>query len=96
MVVPLVNLSGPEMFFADPWMQYKAEKLIYSLQLDLVAIYHSHPAGTATLSQFDLMFARPDITQVVVATDGLARSGEVMRAYRCDGSVVEVPVLVTA
>jgi proteasome lid subunit RPN8/RPN11 len=63
--------------------------------LEVVAIYHSHPGGTATLSPLDRFFARPDVTHIVVAVNSLDADAEILRAYRCEEEkVMEVPILI--
>jgi proteasome lid subunit RPN8/RPN11 len=61
--------------------------------LAIIAIYHSHPGGTATLSNLDRLFARPGVTQLIIALDEAVQT-ETLRAYRCGESVIEVPVIV--
>ncbi len=81
--IPLSNRAGEKAFLADPFDQFKAERRLTQLGLQLVAIYHSHPGGGAQLSPLDLMFARKRAClQIVIALDREDVPGEEMRAYR--------------
>jgi proteasome lid subunit RPN8/RPN11 len=67
LALPLVNLAGRGAFLADPYSQYLAEKRISSEKLRLLAIYHSHPRGSARLSAADRAFARlRDVVNIVI------------------------------
>lgn len=58
----------------------------------LGAIFHSHPRTAATPSQTDLRYAYyPDAFMIIIS---LASDPPDVRAFRVDGSVREVPVVV--
>ena len=69
--LPLRNVA-PEArgYRADPWSQFLAERQMGEEGLAAVAVYHSHPDGTPTLSPTDRRHAPPGQPQVVVATAG--------------------------
>jgi proteasome lid subunit RPN8/RPN11 len=68
LALPLVNIAGPGAFLADPYSQYLAERRISAEKLGLLAIYHSHPGGSAHLSAADCKFASlRDIISIVIA-----------------------------
>jgi len=83
-VAPLANLALRGSFIADPRAQFEAERAFARDGLVPLAVYHSHPGGTATLSPSDRALARPKLVQLVVA---VGRDGRVdMRAYRVAGT----------
>ena len=96
LALPLANLAGPRAFLADPYTQYLAEKRIAAEGLSLVAIYHSHPGGGASLSPSDHAFAKlRDTTQIVIA---LAHDNcpQDIRAYRvCGDTMIPVTLQIT-
>lgn len=58
----------------------------------LGAIYHSHPHSPATPSRTDLEYAYyPDAVMVIIS---LSSDSPVTRAFRLDGAVREIPVVV--
>jgi [CysO sulfur-carrier protein]-S-L-cysteine hydrolase len=54
LVIPLPNIAGRGAFFAEPYAQFKALKLLRAEGLQLLAIYHSHPGGGVQPSASDL------------------------------------------
>lgn len=94
--LPLPNRLGQQAFWADPFAQFKAERQLAALGLQLVAVYHSHPGGGAQLSPLDLLFARKRAClQLVIALARPHLPGEEVRAYRvADNRVVAVEVRV--
>jgi len=54
---PLSNIARLGSFLADPYEQFLAERAIRDTGLQLLAIFHSHPWGGATLSAEDTRFA---------------------------------------
>lgn len=58
-IVSLPNVSSnPATFIADPYAQFVAEQHFKDEGLRILGIYHSHPEGTAQLSEIDLHFAQ--------------------------------------
>jgi proteasome lid subunit RPN8/RPN11 len=59
LVLPLPNIAeGDHAFLADPLAQFSALRRIRAAQLELLAIYHSHPGGDTNPSVQDLKYAR--------------------------------------
>src|SRR2546421_11427722 len=59
LVVPLPNIApGEREFIADPFAQFCALRRLQSEDLQLLAIYHSHPDGGGDPSEDDLGYAR--------------------------------------
>lgn len=95
--LPLANCAGRHAFLADPWAQFKAERLLASRGYQLVAVYHSHPGGGVQLSPIDLAFAtkRACLQVVIALAPGLP--GEDIRVYRLmAGTAVEVELDIEA
>ncbi len=90
----LVNLGGARHFLVDPRSQYEAERRLSGAGLSVVALYHSHPGGGATLSELDVAFAsRLPMLQVVIALARPHLPGCEVRAFRvCGGAVGEVEI----
>jgi len=105
-VVPMVNSDrSPTTFRADPLELLAAFEELDRAGLELVGIYHSHPATPARMSPTDLRYAPgyPDVAHVIVSLAGDegapaagASSAPVeVRAFRLvDGHVVAEEVLV--
>ena len=95
-VVPLDNIAaGDRAFLADPFSQYDALRRLREDQLELLAIYHSHPDGGVDPSADDLAYARRwRCAHVVIAIGAGRASTPRVRAFRCaeHGSVVDVEV----
>ena len=83
-------------FLADPYEQFVAERSIAARGLKLIAIYHSHPDGGASLSAEDLAFSRErPCLQVVVAVSMAEPKDISLRAFRVDDAgVKEEPISV--
>jgi len=63
--------QSPVRFVMDPQEQLKAFDWIESNELDLLGIFHSHPAGPETVSPTDIAEAAYDVVHVVCSqTDG--------------------------
>lgn len=88
--VPLTNaFDGTSTFLVDPHTQFLAERRIATLGEEIVAIYHSHPAGDATFSDLDLHFALAwSCAHIVIGMQPTLEA----RAYmvKPDAKVVEV------
>jgi [CysO sulfur-carrier protein]-S-L-cysteine hydrolase len=95
-VMPLDNIAaGDRAFLADPFSQYDALRRLREDELELLAIYHSHPDGGVDPSAEDLAYARQwACAHVVIAIGTGADSTPRVRAFICAdrGSVVDVGV----
>jgi proteasome lid subunit RPN8/RPN11 len=88
LTLPLANIAGPGAFLADPYSQYLAEKRISAERLSLIAIYHSHPGGSAYLSAVDREFATlRDVINIVIAPAHRDCPLDT-RAYRVRGGII--------
>ncbi len=67
--------QSPVRFVMDPYEQLKAFDWIESNGLDLLGIFHSHPAGPETVSATDVAEAAYEVVHVV-----LSRSDQIWRA----------------
>ena len=59
----------------DPQEQYHALMWIEENQLDLIAIYHSHPAGPETVSATDIDESAYEAVQII-----WSRTGDIWKA----------------
>jgi proteasome lid subunit RPN8/RPN11 len=57
--------QSPVRFVMDPYDQLKAFDWIESNQLDLLGIFHSHPAGPETASATDISEAAYEVVQLI-------------------------------
>jgi len=57
--------QSPVRFVMDPYDQLKAFDWIESNQLDLLGIFHSHPAGPETVSATDIAEAAYEVVQLI-------------------------------
>ena len=65
-VLPVRNQAqSPVRFVMDPYQQLAAFEWIESQALELVGIYHSHPAGPEEVSPTDIAEAAYDVVQLV-------------------------------
>lgn len=93
--IPLPNVATHRTFLADPWAQFQAEKRLQEQQLDLLAVYHSHPGGGVAPSPSDRLFAakRP-LFHIIIALARPHRAGVEMKAYRLSGeNLMEVEIV---
>ncbi len=67
--------QSPARFVMDPYEQLKAFEWIDSNGLDLLGIFHSHPAGPETASVTDIAEAAYEVVHVI-----LSRTGEHWKA----------------
>jgi proteasome lid subunit RPN8/RPN11 len=84
--------QSPIRFVMDPYEQLRAFNWIESQGLDLLGIFHSHPAGPETTSVTDIAEAAYEVMHLI-----LAPSGESWRPrgfWIENGQAVEVPLLV--
>jgi [CysO sulfur-carrier protein]-S-L-cysteine hydrolase len=65
-ILPVQNQArSPVRFVMDPYEQLQAFKWIDSQELELVGIFHSHPAGPETVSATDIREAAYDVVHLV-------------------------------
>jgi [CysO sulfur-carrier protein]-S-L-cysteine hydrolase len=93
---------GPDYFEMDAEEQFRVMKELRAAGLDLVCLFHSHPAGKAYPSGVDVERAYwpgtqlpnyPDATYMIVSLMDLTRP--VVRGFTiAEGSVAEVPLTV--
>lgn len=84
--------KSSEHFMMEPKEQFKVVKDIRSSGLEMVAIYHSHPATPARPSAEDIRLAlTPDVIHVIVSLQD--SNAPVVEGFLIeDGNVTEVPV----
>ena len=81
-VIPLPNIAPTGQFHADPHAQYQAERQLQRDGTQLLAIYHSHPAGGTQLSPLDIKFATARrCLHMVIALDPARPGQETAAAY---------------
>lgn len=79
-------------FMMEPSEQFKVVKDIRSADLEMLAIYHSHPESPARPSTEDIRLGlTPDVTHVIVSIQNLAKP-EVKGFKIEDGNVTAMPV----
>jgi proteasome lid subunit RPN8/RPN11 len=84
--------NSSDHFMMAPREQFAVVKDIRSAGLEMLAIYHSHPATSARPSQEDIRLSlTPDITYVIVSLQDSNRP--VVKGFLIEnGNVTEVPV----
>lgn len=95
-VIPLTNIDhSPEHFSFDPKEQFQVVKAARAKGYRLLAVYHSHPASPARLSQEDLRFLNdPHLFYLIVSL--LNPEVPDIRAFQVAArEVSEVPILTT-
>ena len=82
-------------FMMEPKEQFEVVKDIRSSGLEMLAIYHSHPATPARPSQEDIRLSfTPGVTYVIVSLQD--SNGPVVKGFNIEnGNVTEVPVEIT-
>ncbi|TWJ19093.1 M67 family metallopeptidase [Geobacter argillaceus] len=85
---PMTNIdASSEHFTLDPKEQFRVIKELRASKLEMVAVYHSHPASPARPSAEDIRLAlTPDISHVIVS---LAGPEPVLKSFRITDGVVE-------
>lgn len=84
-VYQLSNIGPLGTFLADPFEQWKALRDLKRAGRRLLAIYHSHPEGGATLSESDTVFARDiDALSVVFTISSDDTAPIQFRAFRVE------------
>jgi proteasome lid subunit RPN8/RPN11 len=95
-VLPITNIaSDNKAFLAEPFEQFCALRKLQTENLQLLAIYHSHPGGGVAPSQDDLAYAQQWPCAHLVVAFGAASDAEAkMRAFRFDsrGCTEEVEI----
>lgn len=86
--------ASPEHFSMDPKEQFAAVKDMRASGLEMLAVYHSHPATPARMSREDLRLAlTPGIRYVIVSLADPSQPA--IRSFRVEeGAPVEAPVLI--
>ena len=80
--------QSPVRFVMDPYEQLQAFEWIDSSGLDLLGIFHSHPAGPATASQTDVEEAAYEVVHLIWSKD---QNGWKARGFRIrNGRATEV------
>ncbi len=87
--------NSSDHFMMEPKEQFAVVKDIRSAGLEMLAIYHSHPATPARLSAEDIRLAlTPDVTYVIISLQDSKHP--VAKGFLVeDGNAVEVPVKIT-
>lgn len=91
----LTNVDqSPEHFSLDPREQFGAVRAARGLGLEIVAVYHSHPASPARMSPEDLRLAvAPGMCYVILSLAD--PQGPQFKAFRVEqGVAVEEPLVV--
>ncbi len=88
-IYPMTNIDASgEHFMMDPREQFATVKALRSRELDMVAVYHSHPATPARPSDEDIRLAlTPDISYVIVSLAD--PSAPVVRSFKIAGGKTE-------
>jgi len=84
--------QSPVRFVMDPYEQLEAFNWIESNNMDLLAIFHSHPAGPETASVTDIAEAAYEVVYVIWSL-----SGTIWKAHGFkieNGQVLDVPLLI--
>lgn len=90
-IIPMVNVdASPEHFSFDPKAQFDAVKQARGWGLELIAVYHSHPATPARMSQEDIRLAND--TRPVYLIYSMAEDR--IRGFRIDRDkqLTDVPI----
>ncbi len=92
-VIPVTNaLSSPIRFRMDPLEQLRAFEWIDEQGLDLLGIFHSHPAGPAVVSAIDIAEAAYPVVHVILSP---GREGWQARGFWIEaGQAREVPLCI--
>ena len=84
--------QSPVRFVMDPYEQLQAFEWIDSQALELLGIFHSHPAGPETLSVTDIREAAYEVVHVIWSR--LAGTWNIRGFWIVSGQVQEVPLSV--
>ena len=84
--------QSPERFVMEPYEQLKALSWIESNSLDLLGIFHSHPAGPETASATDIAEATYEVVYLIWSLSG--KTWKLRGFWIENGRVDEVSILV--
>lgn len=89
-VLPVTNrLHSPFRFEMEPYEQIKAMIWAEENELDIVAIYHSHPSGPAVPSPTDLSeYAYPGVVYLILSRQPADKNWQV-RAFQIESQQYE-------
>jgi proteasome lid subunit RPN8/RPN11 len=93
-VLPLTNIDhSPEHFSLDPKEQFSAVRQARAEGLEILAVYHTHPASPARPSEEDIKLAYdPNIVYVIAS---LAPETKAIKAFRIiKGLVTEEKLII--
>jgi proteasome lid subunit RPN8/RPN11 len=94
-VLPIRNqVQSPVRFVMDPYEQLQAFEWIDSQELELVGIFHSHPAGPETVSVTDIREAAYEVVHLIWSRAGGRDVWKVRGFWIQDGKAQEVDLLV--
>ncbi len=82
--------QSPTRFVMDPYEQLQAFDWIDSNQLDLLGIFHSHPAGPEGASVTDIAEAAYEVVHLIWSRN--QNSWQVRGFWIEDGNATEVPL----
>lgn len=87
--------AGTDHFSLDPKEQFAVVKNIRPFGWEIVAVYHSHPATPARMSDEDLRLAfTPDMRYVIISL--MDATAPEVKCYKvCHGQAVQEPILAT-
>ncbi len=91
-IIPMTNVDqSSEHFSFDPKEQFQALKIARKQGLELIGVYHSHPASPARLSEEDLRLANdPGLIYAIIS---LAGPEVEIKAFRVESrNIHEVPI----
>ena len=88
-IYPMTNTdAGNDHFMMDPREQFSVVKALRSQELEMLAIYHSHPETPARPSDEDIRLAlTPDISYVIISLAD--PSAPEVRSFRIAGGRVD-------
>ena len=88
-IYPMTNTDASlEHFMMDPREQFSVVKALRLQELEMLAVYHSHPATPARLSDEDIRLAlTPDISYVIVSLAD--PSAPEIRSFKISGERVD-------
>ncbi len=89
-IAQMTNVNhSPIEFSFDPSEQFSIAREFRKKNINILGVFHSHPNGSATLSQKDIEFAEKNTIQLIVVPH---ESTPQIRAYRVNRNVEEIPI----